>query len=58
MAHNDETMRNFDEIAEAQGWTTWTILSIARGFIESQGMGAEFSEFAQEIADAENGEDD
>ena len=57
MVREDETVRDFDEIARAQGWTTWTILSIARGFIEVQGMGAEFGKFAQKIADAENGED-
>ena len=58
MAHNDETVRDFDEIAEAQGWTGRTMLFVVRDFIASQGLGEVLSEYAREIADEENGEDD
>lgn len=47
---------DFDEIAEQQGWDTHTLLEICRDYISiTDGNGEFLAEFAQNIADQENG---
>ena len=46
---------DFDEIAEAQGWNTDSMLIICRAFISEDGAGERLAEYAQSVADEENG---
>lgn len=48
---------DFDQIAEQQGWDESTMLMICRDYIATTDGNSEMlSEFAQQIADQENGE--
>lgn len=44
---------DFDELAEAQGWTEQTCLQLCREFISMMGLGDQLDAFAQERADQE-----
>lgn len=47
---------DFDEIAEQQGWDTHTLLMICRDYISLHDHnGEDLAQFAQDIADRENG---
>lgn len=45
---------DFDEIADAQGWSLTQMLIILRYFISEDGASERLSEFAQSVADEEN----
>jgi hypothetical protein len=48
------TIMDFDEIAEAQGWSEITIIHILRSFISRQGLQDALDQYAKEQADEEN----
>lgn len=45
---------DFEEIADAQGWTDWTQLLICRDFISSEHLDDRLAAFAAHIAEQEN----
>ena len=55
-ATDQEVTMDFDAIAEQQGWDTHTILEICRDYISLHDHdGSDLTQFAQDIADQENG---
>jgi len=46
--------KDFDEIAEKQGWDQFTILLVARDYIRSIGRSDGLAEYAAKIAKEEN----
>lgn len=53
---DEDTPRDFDEIAEAQGWSTTTMLNVCRDYISTtiRDSGETLGIFAQQVADDEN----
>jgi hypothetical protein len=49
---------DFDEIADQQGWSADSEVITLRAFISKQGLDAALAEYAQEVADEENGDDE
>lgn len=47
--------KDFEEIAEAQGWNTDSMLAVVRGFISERGLSEQLGERAAEVAAEENG---
>lgn len=52
---DNDAMSKFEEIAERQGWSTATQLSLALRFVREQGYGPVLDGWAQDVADNENG---